>query len=712
MTTQLPAPPASVRRRPPARLRRLAAGSPDDPRWVRPALWAVLVLAAVLYGWGLSKNGYANEFYSAAVKSGTQSWKAFFFGSLDAKSFITVDKPPMALWLMELSARIFGFDTWSLLVPQVLIGVATVAVLYATVRRAFGPVAGVLAALVMTLTPVTVAINRDNNPDTLLVFFLVLAAWACQRAMDSGRLRWLLASAFFVGCGFNTKMLQAWIALPALTLVYLFLGPGGWGRRIVRLLAAGAVLLVSSFWWMVIVDLIPAGRRPYIGGSTDGTAWNLIIGYNGIGRITGEGDMPGGGARMPGGGRGFGGFGGQPGLGRMFGAALGGQISWLLPFAALALVALVVLYRRRPRTDLARATLLLWGGWLIVHFVVFSFANGIFHPYYSTAMAPAIAALAAAGAVALFDASARSLPWSGVMALGVAATGGWAYVLLRRSPDWNPWLAWAVTVLTAVAVLSLLAAQLVRTRSGRPDQSETAAERSARTVPAGTRGGRAARLALIAGVAGLVAGLAGPAAYAATTAGHRTDGTNPMAGPAGSGMGFPGGGRMPGGARPPAGLPEMGGRPPEPPGGFPGGFPAGGRGTGGPPGGAGMPGGAGSGMLSYLEKHRDGATWLVAVSNSQSAASIILRTGQPAISMFGFVGGDRAMTVPRLQQLVSAGKLHYVLAGGGGPGGGGFGRPGGGGSAVTSWVTKNCTVVEPADYGSSTQGGESLYRCG
>jgi 4-amino-4-deoxy-L-arabinose transferase-like glycosyltransferase len=226
--TETVTPPAE--RRAPAvrgRLRRLLLGPPDDPRWARPALWGILVIAGVLYGWGLSEAGYANSYYSAAVKSGTQSWKAFFFGSLDAGSYITVDKPPMALWVMGLTARILGFGTWSLLLPQVVEGVAAVAVLYTTVRRAFGHAAAVIAAAVLALTPITVAINRDNNPDTLLVLLMVAAAWACQRAIATGRLRPLLLAAFLVGCGFNTMMLQAFVVVPALALAHLIAARAG-----------------------------------------------------------------------------------------------------------------------------------------------------------------------------------------------------------------------------------------------------------------------------------------------------------------------------------------------------------------------------------------------------------------------------------------------------------------------------------------------------
>ncbi|GLY90076.1 glycosyltransferase family 39 protein [Actinoallomurus iriomotensis] len=369
------------------------ARRPGDPWWTRGALGGVLLLAALLYGWGLS--GYANEYYSAAVRSGTESWKAFFFGSLDSASFITVDKPPMALWVQELTARVIGFGSWSLLLPEVVMGVAGVFVLYVTVRRVFGPVAGLVAALVMALTPITVAINRDNNPDTLLVLLLLLAAWACQRAIESGRLRWLLASAFFLGCGFNTKMLQAYLLLPALALVYLLFAPGGRLRRVWHLLASGVVLAVSSFWWMVVVDLIPASSRPYIGGSTDGTVWDLVIGYNGLGRVTGN---EGGGRGGPGGGQGAS-FAGASGLGRLFNDTVGGQISWLLPFAALVLVVGVVTLWKRPRTDLARAAVVLWGGWLVVHFVIFSFSDGTMHPYYTTALAPAVGALTGIGGI-------------------------------------------------------------------------------------------------------------------------------------------------------------------------------------------------------------------------------------------------------------------------------------------------------------------------
>ncbi|WP_329090429.1 glycosyltransferase family 39 protein [Actinomadura citrea] len=710
MTSTLAPPPDTGHAAPRGRARRLLLGADGDPRWARPALWAVLIAAAALYAWGLSAAGDANAYYSAAVKSGTQSWKAFFFGSLDAGSYITVDKPPMALWAMGLSARVLGFGTWSLLLPQVAAGVAAVAVLYATVRRAFGHAAALTAAAVLALTPITVAINRDNNPDTLLVLFLVAAAWACQRAVDTGRLRPLLLSAFLVGCGFNTKMLQAFLVVPALALAYLVAARPGLARRAGHLLAAGAVLAASSLWWTLLVDAVPARSRPYIGGSTDGTAWDLVVGYNGLGRILGQGDGPGG-RGGPGGG---GGFGGRSGAGRLFNDILGGQISWLIPFAVLALAAGLVLLRRRPRTDTARAALLLWGGWLAVHYVVFSFAQGTFHPYYSTAMAPAIAALTGAGAVLLTGAHRRSRAWAWALPAGVAVTGAWAFVLLDRTPSWNPWLRWAVTAATVLAVAALIAGQI----SGR----------------AGTR-------ATIAGLAlAVTAGLAGPGAYAVSAASTTSNGTNPLAGPAsGGGSGPPGafpggrgtppamsGGQAPGGQAPtgqtPGGQAPGGQMPPWQAGGQNGQAPDG-RATGGRgqqrPGGAGARGGFGGGpgggvdtqMIAYLEKNQGGATWLLAVSSAQEASSIILRTGRPVIAMGGFTGSDPAMTVAKLQQYVKEGRLRYILLGG-------RMGPGGGDTAVTAWVQKNATPVDASAYGGTTgtaaggSTGARLYKLG
>ncbi|MFD1540935.1 ArnT family glycosyltransferase [Nonomuraea guangzhouensis] len=642
MTAQLLERPTSGRRAP--------ADHRGDPRWARPAMWGVLALAAVLYTWALGQNGYANDYYSAAIYSGTQSWKAFFFGALDAGSYITVDKPPLALWVMGLSARLFGFGTWSMLLPQAVAGVAAVGLVHSAVRRTLtarpigdgtghlAHVAALIAALVMTLTPITVAINRDNNPDTILVLLLVAAAWFCLEAIRTGRTRTLLVTALLVGLAFNTKMLQAYLVLPAFAAVYLMAAPGRPLRRIGRLLAAGAVLVVSSGWWMAIVDLWPSGSRPYIGGSSDNTVWDLVVGYNGLGRIFGaSAGSSGGGAN----------FGGEAGATRLFNDTMAGQISWLIPFAALALAVGVALIGRRPRTDPGQAALLLWGGWLAIHFVVFSFSEGGFHPYYATAMAPAIAALTGMGAVLMWHAYRRSAAWRWALPLGIAVTGGWSFVVLRRTTDFVSWLPWVVAGATAVAVLGLLA------------------------VAFGAK-----RLAAVALVAGLFGGLAGPAAYAVTPLTSAVQGTNPTAGPAGSG-----------------GMGKMGGM-----GGGPGGTqqPTAGQRTGRPGGG----GQVSTQLIAYLKANQGDATWLVAVDSAQSASSIILSTGKAVIAMGGFTGSDPAMTVAKLKGYVAAGTLKYILI------------TDGRSSSVTEWVKANGTLVDASAYGGTDSSGQALYELG
>lgn len=696
-----------------------AASLPDRaPRWSLPALLAILVLAAVLYCWNLSGSDM-NTFYSGAVWAGTKSWKAWFFGSLDPGNFLTVDKPPLATMVMGLSSRIFGFGTWQMMAPMILLALATIHILHTTVKRVWGHGAATVAALVLALTPITVAINRDNNPDTLLVFLMVSGAALAFRATRDERLLPLLGAAACFGLAFNTKLLAGWIALPAVFALYLYASKAPWVKRAVNLALAAVVLAVSSFWWAVAVSLVPASDRPYIGGSTDGSAWDLIMGYDGLGRVFG-GEGNGGG-----GGGGGGGFSGSAGLGRMFNDILGGQISWLLPFSAVALVAGLVLCGRAPRTDLRRMALVLWGGWTLLHYVIFATAQGTMHPYYTTALAPGIAVLCAGGGVMMLDAFRTDKRWVWVLPVAFGVTGIWAIVLLRRASGWNTWLWPAVGVLTAAGIVGMIL----------------------------FRSGNRARLLAASLAAAAVAALAGPTAYAATlpfgsgTGGGMRGGTNPTAGPStGSGFGgpgggggnrggrFPGGGELPGGTQQGGGNNQAGG---ERGGGFPGGgngqmtpgggtgelpsggtgngrmpggtggtvrsgeLPGGGTGTGGTRGGfgGGMGGGADSELIAYLKKHMDGATWLLAVSNSQSAAQIELSAREPVISMWGFTGSDKAMTVAKLEELVKAGKLHYIQVGSGGMGMGGDNTLS---SAVTSWVEKHGTAVKESAYSKST----------
>ncbi|MCX5360050.1 glycosyltransferase family 39 protein [Streptomyces sp. NBC_00124] len=676
MTTLAPPPVQEARHRaaPPAargRVRRLFTGAPEDPRWARPALWAVLVLATVLYAWKLS-SVTGNTFYNAAVYSGTKSWKAFFFGALDSGSFITVDKPPFALWVMGLSARVFGYGTWQLMLPMVALGTGSVALLYRMVKRDFGAVAATIAALALTLTPITVAINRDTNPDPVLVFLMLLGAAALMKAVRTGRLMPLVWSGVAIGFAFNTKMMQAYVVLPAFFLVYLWAANVSLGRR-VRNLAVGTVALVaSSAWWMVVVDLIPASSRPYIGGSTDNTVWDLVIGYNGFGRIFGASSSvgsQGNGAS----------FGGEAGLYRMFNSIMGGQISWLIPFALIALVAGLVLRGRAPRTDAKRAALLLWGGWFVLHYLTFALAEGTFHPYYVTAMAPGVAALAGIGGVLLYRAfvEGSAAKWGWVLPAAIAVSTVWAVVLLQRVSGSGTLYTVAEVVAGvagAAAVIGLLLGRFTKRQ----------------------------RLTGLAALAAVVALLAGPAAYSVSAAASSTNGTNPTAGPSTGGGGMGGGGQRPsggpGGSTSQSGTSQSGsdgqstGQPPS-------GTESGDTETGSESRTGGSAGGMGGGtqvssaMITYLKKNQDGATWLVAVATDQTASSIILESGEPVISMGGWSGSDDAMTLAKLKSLVKAGKLHYIVISDSGRGSSN--------TEISTWVKKNGTAV--SDY-------SGLYR--
>jgi 4-amino-4-deoxy-L-arabinose transferase-like glycosyltransferase len=551
---------------------------PGDPAWVRPALLAVLTVAGVLCLWGLTRNGYSNEYYAAAVKSATESWKAWFFGALDPGSFITIDKPPLALWLMGLSARIFGFSSFSMLVANALCTVAAVGLLYATVRRQFGPAAGVAAAAALALTPVTVAIGRVNNPDALLVLLLVGSAYLLQRALESGRTKHLVWCGAVVGLAFMTKMLQGWI-VPALGLTYLIAGPPRLPTRMAQLAAAAAAMVAVSAAWPIAVSLWP-GSAPYIGGSNDGSVWNLILGYNGFGRLTGsEGAMGGGGAS----------FGGSPGVLRMFNEQVGGQVAWLLPLAAAGLVTGLWLTRRAARTDARRAGWVLFGIWAIVHVAVFSSQQGIFHPYSVSALAPALAALAGTGLVTLARSARRS--WTALAALDatLAATAWLAVALLARTPDFHPALR---TLIPVAAGLAIVASPALRVSSG-----------------------AARRLAAVALACGAVAIVAGPASYAAANLGRSLDGNNVLAGPAQSaGMGAGGNDPRAGGASRtmPTNARQAGG------------------------------GGVSTAAIEYLVAHQGSAKYLVAASGSQTTASIIIATGKPVVTVGGFSGNDAA----------------------------------------------------------------------
>ena len=650
-------------------------------------------LAAVLNLWALSRNGWANQFYAAAVKSMSGSWHDFLFASLDKGGVMTVDKPPLALWVQALSVRVFGFHSLSILVPQALMGVASVALVYDLVRRRFGRVGGFVAGLTLALTPIAVAISRHNNPDALLILCCVAALWFTVRALEDPRTRWLVAAGVCVGLGFETKMLVALVVVPGIVAAWLWVAPAARGRlhALRQLLAGGGAMLLVGGAWPLLVELTPAADRPWISGTSDNRVWSLIFEYNGLGRVDGQAGGPGG----------LGGgtvFGGTPGPLRLLNSALGGQAGWMLGFALVGGVAVLVASRLR-RVDARSGWLLALGGAFVTTAVLFSSASGIFHPYYVSLLAPFAAVLVGAGAAQLTDVSL-----SARVLAPLAVVAGVIVELVVRSeyPGQLTWLPPVLIVVGALAVLALVAF-------------------SSRTV----------RIAAI-GVA-LAALLAAPSVWAVDTLGHATSGTFPAGGPAsvenggpgsgaggfggagaGRGFGGPGGaGGVPGGVGGAAGR-----------GGFPGsgsatsqsgaqggaaagaapqlfgsgsaqaGGPPSGTGTGATPGATGGLGGVGAGrgiggfgaggalgaptggsvsnsILAYVKAHGGGT---IAVASQSNAASAIVEGHTNVAGIGGFSGRESDVSVSWLAQEMRSGKIRWVLdeqtagAGGGLPG--------------------------------------------
>jgi 4-amino-4-deoxy-L-arabinose transferase-like glycosyltransferase len=647
------------------------SGAPLERRhrgaWERLGVVVLLTSTAALYLWGLGASGWANAYYSAAAQAGSQSWTAWLFGASDAAGSITIDKPPAAIWVMGLSVRIFGLNSWSILVPQALMGVGAVAALTGAVRRWASPGAGLLAGAVLAVTPVAALMFRFNNPDALLVLQMTVAAYAVVRAVDGAATRWMVIAGACVGMAFLAKQLQALLVVPALAATFLVVSPLGVRRRLSALLVGGGAMALAAGWWIALVELWPAGSRPYVGGSQSNSILELTLGYNGFGRITGDevGSVGGGGGW------------GATGLTRLFGDLGGGQVAWLLPAALVLSVATLWITRCAGRTDRARAGILLWGGWLLVTAVVFMWMRGIYHDYYLVAVAPAIGGLVGIGGHALW--TRRDRRWVIVVLAGtIGASAWWSSALLGRATDWYPWLADLELVLGIGAAVAVLL------------------------------GARAHRVLVPAGVAvGAAVALAGPAAFSIATAATPQSGAIVTAGPAtaagvGGGPGGqfgPGGG--PGGGSP--GTPSAG-----PPGGAPRGGPFGTNQQGGTPQGGppvartGRPVGAG-GLLGATEpsadvvdallEDADEYEWVAATVGANNAAGYQLATERSVMPVGGFNGSDPAPTLAEFQALVAAGRIHWFVAGGvgGGPGG----QQGGSDEArqITEWVESSYDAV-------------------
>ena len=655
-------------------MRRILVGSAEQPIWIRPALATLLLATAVLYLWALGDSGDANSFYAAAVQAGSESWKAWFFGSLDASNFITVDKPPASLWVMGLSARIFGYSSWSLLAPQALMGVASVALVYGAVRRSLvtlpvrtAAVGGLLAGATLALTPAAALMFRFDNPDALLVLLMTLAAYAVVRALPQASWRWLALAGVALGFAFLTKMLQGLLVLPAFGVVYLVAANTGVWRRFAHLVVAAGALVVAAGWWVLAVALWPADARPYIGGSTDNTVLDLVFGYNGLGRIFGGSGNGGGGGNGTSGSS----FGGATGLQRLFSSEMGLEISWLLPAALLLLVAGLVLRGRAPRSDGPRAALLLWGGWLVVTGLVFSFMSGTIHPYYTVALAPAIGAVVGIGGALAWS---RRETWRGraTLAAAIGAAGIWGFALLSENSTWLPWLRWT---LLGGALLSAAAILL-----------------------SGALGAHACRKAIaLAVLTGTLFGLGGTAAYAVGTASVPHSGSIPSVGAVSTSTGGGSTGGGPGGA--PSGA---GGGPGSTTSGSAGAMPTGTRpgsttsGTSTATTGGGGGGATSSTALATLLKSA-GTTWSAAVDGSQSAATLEL-SSDTAVMAIGGWSSDPTPTLAQFEADVRAGEVHYYIASGTG---GGMGGSSSTASAIRTWVA--------AHYTAKTVGGSTVY---
>jgi 4-amino-4-deoxy-L-arabinose transferase-like glycosyltransferase len=487
-------------------------------RWPRLALAALLAFTAVLYLWNLSASGYGNTFYAAAAQSGAQSWPAYFFGSLDAHDFITVDKPPGALWITGMSVRLFGMTSLSVLGPQAVMGVTAVAVLFAAVRRSIpdpthAAAAGLLAGAALACTPAAALMFRFNNPDALLVLLLTIAAYCATRAVQAASWRWLLVVGAVTGAAFLTKMMQAFLVLPGFAAAYLLLAQTRWCSRLLHLAAATGVLVASAGWWVLIVQLIPARSRPYVGGSTHDSVLDLAFGYNGISRIVGTERGPES-PRVAAAFKPPNAINTSTGLHRLFTSEMANEISWLLPVALFAIAFGVYSWARGRLSHDERTALVIWGGWLLVTGAVFSFMHGTMHPYYTVALAPAVGALVGLGAVWGWRNRATIDGRIGLAGMVVIA-GCWSAILLHRNHFGPHWLPWAVVSVSGCAAAILISPKPTFRRENRGF--------SRRNVGLGET------VAAVGLAIGAATAMAGTVAFAIATAASPHHGTIPIA---------------------------------------------------------------------------------------------------------------------------------------------------------------------------------------
>lgn len=618
------------------------------------AFGGLLLFTAIFYLWNLTINGMANSYYAAAAQAASTNWTAWLFGSLDAANFVSVDKPPISMMIMGLFGRIFGFSSWSMLLPHALAGIATVALVYLTVKRWYGARAGLIAGIVMAMTPAAALMFRFNNPDSFLTLFLTASAYAFLRSFEGKRpVLWLSLAGLFTGLAFNTKMLQGLLVLQIMTMLYISFSPPKLVTRLWHLGVAGVVTAISTLWWSVLAWLTPAANRPWVGSTSDNSIWSLIFGYNGFGRLLGDGGGPGsrpGGMMQMGaqaasqtvspaaqamtppigimggsfgtGGPGGVGFGGETGVLRIFNESFGPNIAWLIPVALISAGLVIWLLRRAPRRNKERVGVLLWLGWLLMHVVIFSMTSGTIHPYYVVTMAPAVAALVGIGAPYIWQAYTRRTKVAWILPLSIALTTILSIIMLGYSNYW-PWLMWLVMIAGGVAtILTLL--PLSQTK----------------------------RLKQIILVLAITAGMAAPIVFSVSTVATAHSGSIPTAGPGASAM---------------SNTNNESAR-------------------------------AESTLVSFLLENRHGTTWLAAVNSANESAPIQLSSGQPVMAIGGFNGSDSTLTLSQFKQLVKQGKVrYYVVNSRQGKSGGPSGMSGpGGNSEILLWVKSTGSKV---DYG-------------
>ncbi len=645
-------------------------------KFLTPAVWAVMaamILSAILHFWKIDTIGDSNAYYTAAVEAMTQSWHNFFYAAAEPGGSVTVDKPPLGLMIETVFALGLGVSGFSTSLPNILAGILSVPLMYHLVKKHLGELAGAVAALVMALTPVVFAADRNNTMDGMLTFVLLLAAWAFITAVDTGRARWLFLGMFIVGLGFNIKMLQAFLPLPAFLALYFFGAKVGWFKKIGLLSASMVVLLVVSLSWALIVDSVPADERPYVGSTQDNSVMSLILGHNGTARLFGgrggnrstppagqgagpafdgpdgfnpyaspdAGIAPPGLANQPqnaapargqgGGGSMFSNETGTPGVFRFFEPPLGAEMSWLLPFALISLFVLLFQSKiRLPIESDAHLGLILWGGWLMTCVVFFSMVSGIFHAYYAVMLAPGLAGMVGGGFGVLWQ--MRSRKWSGWL-LAVAAILTIVFQI---------YLAWqfGVTAFWQPLALALAALGTILLMMGLFRVSSFWA--------------RAAYSVL------LIAMLLVPFVWSALTVSQGADANLPAA--------YGVSGRAAGG-RP--GNAADANRPVNQP-------VANNNNTG------------GDTLLAFLEANTQDVEYLVAVPSSQVGARYVIATGRPVLYIGGFSGGDPVVDAADLAGMVANGELRYVLYGG---------DQRNRRQDISNWLAASCSVVEEFSQG-------------